>query len=752
MRNRQGQPSVPARLYAEWLIVALLATLCVIFLVVEGATDRLDNIFYDHALRANPRPSPDNILIISIDDRSLQEIGSWPWPRYIHAEMLDRLAAAHPRAIGYDVLFVEPSPDDMQLATAIDRARVYLPVLITVPGSDGASFDAVQPVGPLAKAAAAIGHVNIGFDGDRVIRHANLEEGGGRRHWLQLAAMMAGLRLDPIANPADPGLWQSRPVLIPYGGPAGHIRTMSFVDVLRGRVPPELLRDRFILVGAIADGMGDSYPTPTSGKTSQMAGVEIQAHLLDGLISRQIVMPAPRNVILLVSLGILWIMLIGFLWLSPRRNGWLIILLVLLVLTGSYAALRIGRIWFPPTLALLGLFIVYPLWGWRRLEAIGSYMMDELRRLNAEGDAFPQARDPKVVSREITQQASLLRLAIGRLRDLRRFLSDSIGNLPDALFVTDVGGGILLANEQAGRLAALLSTDARPGADIRILLGKVRSADGVLGVTHFDAGGEQGRAEVFTDDGDTFDLRVVLQRDAGDEHVGWIIRIVDVSRLKQAERHREEALQLLSHDMRAPQSAILTLIDDGTISPENAARIGNHARRTLALADDFVQLARAEAKPADYREVDLCDVVIDAADILWPEANACQITIVTEGCDAPELLKGDRQLLTRAAMNLISNAVKYSDAGATVRCILSVPDAGHIRLLVADQGTGMTEEQRANLFRRFRRFRQGSREGIGLGLALVETVVHRHGGTIACESSLGEGTNFIVTLPRSAVV
>jgi len=332
------------------------------------------------------------------------------------------------------------------------------------------------------------------------------------------------------------------------------------------------------------------------------------------------------------------------------------------------------------------------------------------------------------------------------LRDLRRFLSDSIGNLPDALFVTDAEGRVLLVNGQAERLAVRLSVDAPPGADIRMLLGRLRSADGASGANHFDAGVEQGRAEVFTDDGDTFDLRFVMQRDAGDRHVGWIVRIVDITRLKQAERHREEALQLLSHDMRAPQSAILTLVRDGAISSENAARIGGHAHRTLALADDFVQLARAEAKPADYREVDLCDVVIDAADALWPEANMRGISVMTEGCDEPEYLTGDRQLLTRATMNLIGNAVKYSDAGATVRCAVSVPDAGHVRLVVSDEGMGMTDEQQANLFRRFQ---QGPREGIGLGLALVETVVQRHGGTIVCESRVGEGTRFIVTLPRT---
>lgn len=749
MRDRTARLTVPARLFAEWCVVALLATLSVVFVAMDDTAVRLDNIFYDQALRHDQRPSPDNILIVAIDDRSLHDIGPWPWPRHIHAGMLDRLAAARPRAVGFDVLFTEPTPDDAVLAAAIGKARTFLPLSIVVPGSNGAPFDAVMPVGALAKAAAAIGHVNIGFDGDRVIRHVDLEEGGGRRHWLQLAAMMAGVPLRQIANPSDPGLWQKRPVLIPYGGPAGHIRTISFVDVLRGRVPPELLRDHYVLIGAIADGMGDSYPTPTSGATSQMAGVEIQAHLLDGLLSGEIVTPASRAAILAVSIGALWILLAGFLWLSPRRNGQLLLLLIVAVAIGSYALLRAGHIWLPPAPALLGLLIVYPLWGWRRLQAISSYMIDELQRLDEERDNFPQARGRPVIRREVTQQASLLRQAIGRLRDLRRFLSDAIGNLPDAVFVTDIDGHILLINQKGDRLAERLSADAGIGADIRGLLGHFRGADGASAVAHFGAGAEQGRAEVVSDDGGSFDLRFVAQSDASDQRVGWIIRIVDVSRLRQAERHREEALQLLSHDMRAPQSAILAMLkgDGGPIAPDIAARIASQARHTLALADDFVQLARAEAKPADYRAVDLCDIVIDAADALWPEAGARKVSIATEGCDDPQILHGDRQLLTRAVMNLIGNAVKYSDSGGSVRCVLSATHAGHVRLVVADKGIGMTEQQRAGLFRRFQ---QGPRDGIGLGLALVETVVQRHGGTVACDSSPGAGTSFTIDLPRSA--
>ena len=147
-------------------------------LVLGRFTERLDYILYDNALSSAERDPPDDIVVVAIDNRSLQAIGRWPWPRRIHAQALDRLAEAQPRAVGYDVLFVEPTPDDAILAAAVKRNRTYLPLVIDVPGRDGAAYDIALPSGPLLPAAAGVAQVNLHFDGDRVIRKAFLEAEG----------------------------------------------------------------------------------------------------------------------------------------------------------------------------------------------------------------------------------------------------------------------------------------------------------------------------------------------------------------------------------------------------------------------------------------------------------------------------------------------------------------------------------------------------------------------------------------------
>ena len=382
---------IRARLDRGWLILALFATALVAALALGRFTERLDYIVYDQALAATQRPAPEDIVIIAIDNPSLEAIGRWPWPRHIHAELLDRLAEARPKSVGYDVLFIEPTADDAMLADAVRRSPTWLPLVIDVPGSNGAPYDIALPSGPLAEAATGIAHVNLHFDGDRVIRQAYLEEGDGRRSWMQLGAAMAGLRptggTGGEAGGDGAGLRQERPVLIPYGGAAGHIPAISFIDLLNGQVPPELLAGRHILIGATADGLGDSYPTPRSGATSQMSGVEIQAHLLDALLRGDAIVPASPHAVLGAALAVVWILLAGIVLLRPRGIAIMTVLVAITIAGASFALLRFAHIWFPPATALAGLIFVISTEAWReRVRLRESLVREQIAAAATEGE------------------------------------------------------------------------------------------------------------------------------------------------------------------------------------------------------------------------------------------------------------------------------------------------------------------------------------------------------------------------------
>ena len=141
--------------------------------------------------------------------------------------------------------------------------------------------------------AAGLGQVNVDFDSDGVIRRTYMVERDGERAWPHLMAFMqAAAEGTPrpasagaAAGPARAPLLREAPLLVSFAGPPGHFRTVSFVDVVNGATPAEFLRDKLVLVGATADGLGDRYATPLHGRTKDGQVVPMSWHCEDAAIN-----------------------------------------------------------------------------------------------------------------------------------------------------------------------------------------------------------------------------------------------------------------------------------------------------------------------------------------------------------------------------------------------------------------------------------------------------------------------------------
>ena len=230
-------------------------------------------------------------------------------------------------------------------------------------------------------------------------------------------------------------------------------------------------------------------------------------------------------------------------------------------------------------------------------------------------------------------------------------------------------------------------------------------------------------------------------------------------RISELQREREDFLQLLSHDMRAPQASIIALLDQPCVSltPELSERIKAYATRTLKLADDMVQLSRAQMLQYKPEELNIVDIGYDAIDALAPQARSRRITFEQAIEDSEILIRGEPSLLARAFINLLDNAVKYSTESSIVRFAISrtYHDSREVAVCsVSDTGVGIPHGQMAALYGRYEGGRAGpagGAGGTGLGLAFVQTVVMRHGGTIHCDSREGCGTTFRIELPTIPV-
>ena len=387
MADTSPTASSHKRLNPGWMALALVATALVVALMLGRFTERLDYIVYDKILSVTDRPPPEDIVIVAIDNASIQQIGQWPWPRSIHAQALERLAEAKPRSVGYNVLFIDPTPDDAALAEGVRLNRTFLPLAIDVPGLNGAPYDIVLPAGPIAEAATGIAHVNLHFGDDRVVRQAYLEEGDGERAWVELGAAMAGLTPNKTGGAGEPGLRKERPILIPYGGTIGHIRTFSFIDLLNGQVMPELIADHHVLVGVTADGLGDRYATPRSGEVGQMSGVEIEAHLLDALLRDEAITPTPRAWQIGLAMAAIWIPLLGILWLRPRGIAIMTVAMTIAIVALTFGLFRFAHIWVPPITALAGLIFVISIEAWReRVRLRETLVRERIAAAATEGE------------------------------------------------------------------------------------------------------------------------------------------------------------------------------------------------------------------------------------------------------------------------------------------------------------------------------------------------------------------------------
>ena len=332
------------------------------------------------------------------------------------------------------------------------------------------------------------------------------------------------------------------------------------------------------------------------------------------------------------------------------------------------------------------------------------------------------------------------------------------------MFVVDRGGQILRVNGAAERFAEKIGIATAAGASVAPILAAVtpsgREGDAPWPPAEIGNGQPANRPRTGVGpEGRSYEFRFTPTSGADGEASGWIVHLADVSALVAAMRQREEALQLLSHDMRSPQAAILAVLghpEFQQVPPALRGRIEGQARRTLELADGFVRLAQAESTDYQFEPIDLAHIVQDAADAVWPLAQKAGVKVRFDPDDVEYVVLAERRLLTRALVNLLDNAVKFSPAGKDVDCRLAMDNldgAEAVSCEIADHAGGMAQAQVADLFQRFATSREdvSGSSGVGLGLALVHAVVTRHHGRIRCESVQGQGTIFTLTLPLCEV-
>ena len=308
MRN-SSPPPFANRVVAR-LLTAMGASAVVILLVLSGITWRADTALYDLLVQRSAHAADERILVVAVDEKSLAELGRWPWSRRVHAQLIDALSASGAKSIALDILLSEPAlydPEgDALLTQALTRShKVVLPVFAEPQQQNGPLVE-LLPIPEFAASAAALGHVDMALYSDGVARSMFLRAGLGTPHWPSLALALhqlgnepgesdgnlPGLR-NPQAGTVAPQDWvRDHEVLVPYVNPPHGFKRVSYSDVLNGRVPAAQLKDRWILVGVTAAGMGGDVATPGwHANAPRLSGVDYQANALNMLLQDSAIVP-----------------------------------------------------------------------------------------------------------------------------------------------------------------------------------------------------------------------------------------------------------------------------------------------------------------------------------------------------------------------------------------------------------------------------------------------------------------------------
>lgn len=399
-------------------------------------TDVNGRLFDTLSTIAPSSPTEPGVILVTIDEPSFSEIGlQWPWPRRIHAELLNSLNEAGAKAVAVDVIFSEPTD------TANDQALGQAAPDITVFASDETLLDTdyglqlirTEPTPDIVAYGAKVGVASVTTDPDGVLRVLPMYPDGLARTLLHIAAG---------DSPTDPTAQQTEQ-LIQYFGAADHYPRVSYYQALNPDqfLPDDYFKDKVVLVGyalqtvpEVGSSTTDAYETPFTLKTRQLSyGAEVHATIFDNFKHGLSILNPNRAIgyILLILGGIA-----GFI--SARRQSWgvksaLGLGGICTICIFSWLTLRFGRIWISPWEPALGLTTVLA------ALSVRDFSIERRMRRDIQG-AFSQYLSPHMVA-DIVKNPTQLTLGGERktltlmFADIRGFttLSELYKNDPQGL-------------------------------------------------------------------------------------------------------------------------------------------------------------------------------------------------------------------------------------------------------------------------------------------------------------------------------
>jgi PAS domain S-box-containing protein len=339
----------------------------------------------------------------------------------------------------------------------------------------------------------------------------------------------------------------------------------------------------------------------------------------------------------------------------------------------------------------------------------------------------------------------------------RRRLAAVLASTSDAVIVTDPTERILLVNPAMERLFNLSASEV-VGRPVKAVIESKRLIDALASTS------ERARnLEIPLQDGIVLyaSASTIFSNDG--QTMGRVAVLHDITYLKEVDEMKSEFVATVSHDLRSPltfmrgYATMMPMVGELTDKQqEYIDKILNGIEQMSVLINDLLDLGRLEAGIdlvlTQFRLSEVLNSIVE--EHKQPaESKGMELKITADSHRVPNI-RGDVSLIRQAITNYVSNAIKYAPNSGRVLLEATV-EGSEIIISVRDNGPGIPKKEQLRLFEKFYRVQQRGTEvikGSGLGLALVKSIAERHGGRAWCESTVGHGSTFYISLPLAGKI
>ncbi|MGI0485625.1 CHASE2 domain-containing protein [Pantanalinema rosaneae CENA516] len=748
-----------------------LVTLVFAGLLRLGAIQPLEDAAYNLLFTIRGETAwDDRLVMVTIDEHSIQQLGRFPWSRQRYVELLNTLYQGNPSIIVFDLLFSEHSREDPALAQAmLQSGRVVLAQ------AQDRTGPLLLPVPELQDAAIATGHILHQASRDGVTRQVPLTIRD--KPVLGLAAIQAyKLVQAPVKiSQLDQPFW------INWPGRVARIPQYSFIDVLRGQVPADAFNHKIVLIGMTAADV-DSLITPFD-HTPPASGVYLHAAIIHNVLQQnalQVTKPVWTWLMLFLgSPALSWV-------LSQRREGTQILVWAGLCLgwVGGSIVLFHLNYWVPialPLTVITATTIAVLLNDRLRMNTVLQQQVQSLWR-KYQPDLVQPASALAIspvgaiqglgnAASSVTQLATLAE-QFGKSQSTQAAIARS---LSIGLIAADLDGTIWFCNPHACQWLSVQPGDPLTSSLVPNWMTTAQwQADLQQLMQH-----QPVLPREFQRDDRWFELKlepltyqvtVVPERSEPDRLDGLLLLLEDITLRKQVEVNlanqvqehqrliqlKDDFLSTVSHELRAPMANIKMAIAMLKIAKSDLERerylkiLQSECAREMELINDLLDLQRLEAGARIYspETIDLQDWLPVLVEPFYERAEAQQQTLQVQLPKHLPSVVSDQPSLERIMVELVNNACKYTPPTGEIK-VMADWSPTYVELVVQNSGAEIPPADLPRIFEKFYRVPRTDRwkrGGTGLGLALVKKLVEYLGGKIEVRSSAGQ-TTFIVQLP-----